>query len=143
LIPAQLMGEQKIQLEAHDILASGNWAKTIDLITKQIYRELEKEKSVKELIQKFSSKLGLDINPEMLDAVLPFFDIRNLFAYSDGKADAAFVEKYPEFGASVGNLVAFDLAQLQAARGALVQLVTEIDQQIVQKAILQAPHLQA
>lgn len=131
LDPNRLIGEHKCSLEANDILAAGNWTKVVEMVSLNVFRRLENERSTKNLLQKINSKLNLGVKAQTIDAALPYLEIRHLLVHADGKVDQLFCTSFPAFGLTPGQKITLDYTLLQRARSSIVALVTEFDQKII------------
>ena len=139
----RLIGEHKVTFESNDILLAGSWDKIVSMVAESVFRRLEGEKSTKELIRKFNTKLNLAASQEKIDAALPFLEIRHLLVHKDGCVDKAFCQAFPTFsGAVVGNKIKLDYALVQKTRTAIYELIVEFDERIVACNILARIELQ-
>lgn len=142
LDPNRLIGEHKIQLEANDVLAAKTWPGVVRLVTQSVFRRLENEKSTRDLIQKLNAKLNLGVPQPIIDAALPYLELRHLVVHSDGVADEKFCRSFPNFGATAGAKIDMNFSVLQAAKKAVVVLVEEFDVKVVANNVLAATDLQ-
>ncbi|MCX6898471.1 MAG: hypothetical protein NT105_07205 [Verrucomicrobia bacterium] len=140
--PNRLIGEHKVEFEANDILTAGTWNNVVKLVSKSVFRKLENEKSTKSLLQKMNTKLNLGVRQATIDAALPYLEIRHLLIHADGKADQAFCDSFPAFGATVDQKIQLDHDVLQKARVAITNLIHEFDQRVVASNVVNANELQ-
>lgn len=142
LNPNRLIGEQKLSLEANDILKAGNWHAVVDMVAKSVFRKLEKKQNTKDLIQMINDKLDLQVSQTTIDTALPFLELRHLLVHADGVADQAFCTRFPSFGAAVGSKIKLDSKVLLSARNALISLVREFDDKIIEGDLVSASEMQ-
>jgi len=142
LDPNRFIGEHKVSFEANDILKAGSWNEVLDMVAESVYRKLENERSTKALFQKTSQKLNLGVDQAMIDAALPFFEVRHLLVHADGKADQRFCASFPNFGATVGQRIKLDSTLLQNARTSIFALINEFDQKVVDNNVVPNSELQ-
>ena len=142
LDPNRLIGEHKVTFQANDVLKAGNWNEVVRLVAESVFRRLENERSTKDLIQKMSAKLALNIPQALIDAAVPYFEIRHLLVHADCKADQKFCSAYPQFNLTPGSKVKLDYQLLQSSRSAIFDLVKEFDKQIVQVNLVAANEMQ-
>ncbi|WP_428827193.1 hypothetical protein ACLIKD_03580 [Azonexus sp. IMCC34842] len=135
--PNRLVGSHKVSVEANDLLAAGNWDNVVHIVARSIFRKLEDEKNTKSLIQSMDSKLGLGITPAILDAALPYFELRHLLVHHGGIADADFCQRFPTFGATAGQKISVEFTVVSNARTAIVALAKHFDSKVIQN--LQPP----
>lgn len=130
--PNRLIGKHKINLEANDLLAAGNWANVVHLVAKSIFRKLEDERNTKLLIQSMDAKLGVGLDQLLLDAALPYFELRHLLVHHDGIADSDFCLRFPTFGATAENKISVEFNMVSSARTAIVALAKGFDSKVIQ-----------
>lgn len=128
--PSKFIGDVSINIQAKDILETGSWAGAVKLISDEIFRKLENEKSTKALIKKASARLGLAIDDGLLNAAAQYFDIRHKLVHSDGKTDAKFRRDHPNIRLKANKIVV-DLALTKAAKLAVAALAYDIDTKII------------
>lgn len=142
LDPNRLIGDHRVSFEANDILAAGSWPNVVRLVSQSVFRKLENERSTNNLLRKMNGKLDLGVSEAIIDAALPYFEIRHLLVHSDGKADQKFCDSFPAFGATAGQKISLDHGILQNARTAIFALINAFDQQIVAKNVVATGELQ-
>lgn len=142
LDPNRLIGEHKVSFEANEVLQAGNWNNVVTLVAKSVFRKLENERSTKKLVEKMNNKLNLGVPQAIIDAALPYFEIRHLLVHSDGKADQDFCNSFPAFNATAGQRIKLDYALLQDARYHINELINEFDDRIVANNVVGPSELQ-
>ena len=129
--PNRIIGSHKINVEASDLLAAGNWNNVVHMIARSIFRKLEDERNTKSLIHAMDSKLGLGLDQAKLDAALPYFELRHLLVHHDGIADQDFCQRFPLFPASAGNKISVEFNAVKNAKIAVIELAKEFDNKVV------------
>jgi len=132
----KLIGEHSISLTSRDLIRIGNYEKIIEKISNSIFRQLENEKSTKKLIEKMDKKLGLSIGEEIIANALPYLEIRHLFVHNEGKADKDFCETFPFIEAEEEKIIKLTDDIIKNSRIALVTLIKEFDNKIVEKELV-------
>ncbi|WP_118952334.1 hypothetical protein [Taibaiella helva] len=138
----RLLGEHNRTYTSKEIIELGNYSKILESIASSIFRQLENEKKTKDLILKMGKKLGLDIDETKINAALPFFELRHKLVHSEGKADKAFCDRFPEFGAVVDRPIKLTHTLIEDAKTAIVALITDFDTQIIAKSIISQTEMQ-
>jgi len=128
--PAIFIGDVSINVQAKDILATSSWEGTVNLISSEIFRKLENERSTKDLVRKASTRLGLNIDNGLLDAAMPYFDTRHILVHRDGKTDERFRNDHPDIRLRARKIVV-DLALAKSAKTAVAALAYDIDTKII------------
>ncbi len=133
LDPDRLIGENKLDLTANEVLKCGSWDRVVQLVGRRLFRRLEDERSTEKLLIALDKKLDLGADASLRTAALPFFEIRHLLVHSDGVADEAFCRRYPQFGATVGERIDLTLKLVSDARAATFAMVADYDGKAVAK----------
>ncbi len=136
--PSRLIGEHKLSLDANELLQAGSWPAVVKLVTDSVFRKMENEKSTKDLILKIDSKLNLGINKDLINAALPYLEIRHLLVHVDGIADKPFCEKFTQFGLTPGTKVKINYQIAQDAKKHIIALAQSIDRKLIQHNIIPA-----
>lgn len=134
--PNRLIGEHKLSLDANELLQAGNWPAVVKMVTDSVFRKLENERTTKDLIVKIDVKLKLGINQALIEAALPYLEMRHLLVHADGVADKAFCDKFHQFALTPGSKIRVDYKNAQDARKHICALAAAIDRKIVQHGIL-------
>jgi hypothetical protein len=93
--PARFIGNVKLDLDAASILRAGNWDAVVKMISDALFRKLENERNTRDLIEKASVRINLQIDNAILSAAMPYLDARHIFVHRDGKADEKYRRDYP------------------------------------------------
>lgn len=140
--PNRLIGSHKINIEANELLAAGNWDNVVHIVARSIFRKLEDERNTKSLIQSMDSKLGLGLDQAILNSALPYFELRHLLVHHDGVADADFCQRFQNFGATAGEKISVEFNMVSAARTAIVALAKHFDSKVLHYQLVKATELQ-
>jgi len=136
LDPAQLRGEYKVLVAADELLGCEDWDGALQVIAASVGNRLDAMGTHKKL-DFLDKRLGLTINSDLIDAAMPFVELRHLLVHSDGKADAGFCSKCQGLGAHLGESVKLTEQTTRDARAAITALVEHIDARAVDVGILQ------
>lgn len=139
LSPDRLIGEHKISIEVNDVLGCGNWAKVVELFSRNLFRRLEEEakkSGVTKLLSSLDVKLGLGVGEEVRRAALPYLELRHRLVHADGIADERFCKSYPEMSATAGEPIQLRYERIVSARDAVEALIRRFDECAVQKSIV-------
>jgi hypothetical protein len=142
LNPERIIGEHKLSLEANKILRAGSWEEVVKMISISVFRALEEERNTKKLLEKLNGKLNLGVSAEIINAALPYLELRHLLVHSDGKADQKFCNDYPVFNSEVGRKIQVDFNILNNARTSILALIAEFDQKAIEAGIINRADLQ-
>lgn len=129
--PNRIVGSHKINIEANDLLSAKSWDGVVHMIAKSIFRKLEDERNTKSLIQSMDSKLGLNLDQGLLDAALPYFELRHLLVHHNGIADQDFCTRFSAFPAKVGEKISVEFNVVNSAQEAIVNLAMEFDKKAI------------
>jgi len=136
LDPIQLRGEYKVLVAADELLACEDWGAALEMIAVSVGERLDAMGNHKKLAF-LDKRLGLAIDPEHIDAAMPFIELRHLLVHTDGKADEGFCSKWDVLGAHPGESVKLSEQTTRDARAAITALVEHIDARAVDVGILQ------
>lgn len=137
----KLIGEHSRNFTSREIIEAGNHQNLLDSIGSSIFRQLENEKKAKDLIEKMSKKLGLDIESEKINAALPYFDIRHKLVHAEGIADQEFCKKFPNIEAESGKAIRISYELIDQARNHITNLIKDFDDKIVTNNIVASTDL--
>lgn len=137
----RIIGEHSCKFEAKVILAAGDWKTVARLVADSVFQSLEAEKSTLKLLQKVSSKLALDVDPKLIEATLPFLEIRHFLVHSDGLLPKEFIKQHPII-ATKNDHVQLDFKFVHGMRESVKRLIKAFDEKVVAANLLQAADLQ-
>lgn len=140
--PNRIIGSHKVNVEASELLAAGNWNNVVHMITRSIFRKLEDERNTRSLIQAMDNKLSLGLDQTKLDAALPYFELRHLLVHHDGVADQDFCQRFPFFPATAGKKISVEFNAVMNAKTAVVELAKEFDSKVLTNQIVSAADVQ-
>ena len=132
----RLLGDQKININAKEILQYNDIDELIQFVAEQIVQDLERERSTKTLINKICSKIGLSVEEQVIDDALPFLDIRHKFVHTNGIVDASFKKEHPMFSYDKNDYIILNKTILSQAATKIKKLVDAIDAEAITKGIL-------
>lgn len=127
----RLLGEHNVSMKANEILSKVTKEEIVQLITDQMFQQLENERSTMTLIQKIKNKLGLDIEQSIIDTALPYLECRHVFVHSDGKPNADFRAKYPFIKTDAKGRINLTAELLTKAFNAVNRLLINIDKEML------------
>lgn len=142
LDPGRLVGEHKFNVDANEILKCGSWDAILAMVTRDLFRKLENEKSTKVLLEKIDAKLDLKADTKVIQAALPYLEVRHLLVHQDGRVDDAFVKAHPGFGVKSGEYIELTHDLVAKTRAAVVTLVKHFDDKIIKANLLGKADLQ-
>ena len=132
----RLLGDQKISLNAKDILQYQDINEIERFIAEQIVQDLEKECSTKSLITKIINKTGISIDQQIVDEVLPYLEMRHKFVHANGLVDEQFKSEYPMLSFDTDNYIILNKTVLSQLESKTTKLVNAIDLEAIRKGIL-------
>ena len=127
----RLLGEHNVSMKANDILSKATKEEIVQLITDQMFQQLENERSTMTLIQKIKNKLGLTIEQSTIDSALPYLECRHVFVHSDGRPNADFLAKYPFVRTDAKGRINLTAEFLIKAFNAVNRLLLNIDKEMI------------
>lgn len=132
----RLLGEQKITIQAKDILLYNDFEELIQFISEQIVQDLENERSTKALLSKICTKTNIVVEQKLIDEALPYLEIRHKFVHTDGCVDDDFKIRFPMFTYDKDNYIVLSKSSLQTAKNKITKLILAIDNDAIKKGIL-------
>lgn len=127
----RLLGEHNVNMRANEILSKATKEDIVQLITDQMFQQLENERSTMTLIQKIKNKLGLIIDQNTIDNALPYLECRHVFVHSDGKPSPDFLAKYPFINTDKKGRINLTADFLNKAFKAVDKLLSSIDKEML------------
>lgn len=128
---ARFAGEVKLDLHAKEILQAGSWENVIRLISDKIFRALENERNTKLLINKMSSRIGLQLEDHILTAAMPYLDARHILVHRDGRPDDLYLHSYPNTQITNGEIT-LNYDFIRGAREHVRTLAEHIDVRMIE-----------
>ncbi len=137
----RIIGEHSAKFDAKAILAIGNWESVAKLIADSIFQALEAEKSTLKLFEKISNKLALGIDNALIEAALPYLEVRHFLVHADGKAPDEFKQKYPHISIK-GGYFQLNYTFVSNLKNTTKALIKAYDEAVVAANLLKAIDLQ-
>lgn len=101
----RLIGEQNdIKMKANDILALQSREEIVSVIMGQVFRHIERKKDTYLLINTLNDRLALCVDPEVINAAMPYLEARHIFVHADGIADKEYKKKYSQIKLKEGKI---------------------------------------
>lgn len=133
----RIVGEHSFKMDAKTVLALGTWENVCSTVASSIFQSLEAEKSTLSLITKMANKLALNVEQVLIDAALPYLEVRHFLVHTDGRLSREFMDKYPNIRTTNG-LVALDYTLICGVRDSVKALIAAFDQEVVAGNIVAA-----
>jgi len=108
----------------------------------ELFRRLENERSTAKLIASLGTKLNLQLDSSIIEAALPYLELRHILVHRDGKIDREFAAKHPQFNLHEGDEFSLDYPEMIKARNSIHALVAHIDGKVVQNTLCPKDELQ-
>jgi hypothetical protein len=138
----RLVGDHRFSVDANALLFLGSWDAVLDHLSTELFRQIEKERSTPKLIAALGAKLNLRLDPAVIDAALPYLEMRHILVHRDGKVDREFAAKHPQLNLREGDEFSLKYSEITKARDTINALVAHIDERVVQNALVPAAELQ-
>ena len=135
---SRIIGEHTFKMDANDILSLATRNEIIKAVIDQVFQQLEAERSTIELFKKTKKKLGLDIQQNLIDDVVPYMTCRHVFVHSDGKPNDDFKQKYPDIQLDDKGRIALTVEFLNQAYDAINTLLKAFDEEMIAKNYIPA-----
>ena len=136
----RIIGEHSFKLDARAVLATGNWAAVATLIADSVFQSLEAEQSTLKLLQKVSIKLNLGVSDALIDAALPYLEVRHFLVHTDGLLTSEFIKKNKKIKTRK-RYVQLDFKFVAGMREAVKELVEEFDKKVIAANLLKPKDL--
>lgn len=131
----RLIGEHSTKFDAKLLLAAGTWEAVARMVADSVFQSLEAEKSTLRLLEKTSSKLALGVDRALIDAALPYLEVRHFLVHADGKLPREFARSNPCIPAKQGY-VKLNYQFVTDFRDAVKALVRHYDEKVVAANLL-------
>jgi hypothetical protein len=120
-----------------EIVKLGNYKAISKHMIEKIFRQLENEKSTKELLDKILTKT-VSIDENIKTNALKYLDMRHLFIHAAGIIDQQFVDKYGKDGSlKVGDKLPTTYENARMAIEAVDLLCQTVDRELINKNFVQ------
>jgi hypothetical protein len=132
----RVIGEHSFKMDAKLVLALGNWDAVCQAVTESVFQSLEAERSTLNLLRKVASKLGLDIDDQLIDNALPYLEVRHFLVHSDGQLNQEYIAKYPHIHRRGNGNVNLTYTLISNARSSVQALITAYDEEVTGKNLI-------
>ena len=94
------------------------------------------------LLVAIDKKLGLGVDQKLIQAAMPFLELRHLLVHEDGIPDTDFCKRYPSLKAKTGKRIQITNALTSSARASITNLALNYDSLAVSANLLGKNDLQ-
>lgn len=129
--PERIIGDHTFKMSANDILSLATRADIIKSVTDQVFQLLESERSTIQLLRQTVSKLGLQIEQQIIEDAIPYLMYRHIFVHSDGKPNDDFKNAYPETKIDDKGRILLNVEVLNKAYQAVSCLIKAYDNEMI------------
>lgn len=140
--PERISDSVKVAINANRLLSTSTHDEVIQMVVREIYQELERERSTIELIKKTCSRLDLNIDKELINQAIKYLDIRHIFVHEDGKPNKDFRKKFPEIKLNNKGRINLAILNLHNVKETILKLFKAIDDEMVKKNLIIDTELQ-
>jgi hypothetical protein len=120
-----------------EIVKLGSYEAISELMIGKVFRQLENERSTKDLLDKILTKT-VSIDETIKTNALKYLDMRHLFVHAAGIIDQPFIDKYgKDISLKVGDKLPTTYENARAAIEAVDLLCRTVDQQLINKGFVQ------
>ena len=137
----RIIGEHSFKVDAKTVLELGNWDAVCKMVTESVFQSLEAEKSTLKLLEKMAGKLSLNVDKNLINAALPYLEIRHFLVHSDGRVTPEYIAQYPNIQVK-GRYVALNSTFIDGMRTAVKALVADYDKEVINTGLLKAADVQ-
>lgn len=134
--PERIIGEHKVNMSAVDILSGLKDGTLAQTVIDNMFQALENERSTISLIKKVCTKLGITIDPQLIDDAVYYLEIRHKLVHTDGYADEEFRNTHTTLRYTHGNYIDLTYQTIVAAKTAIFNLIDAIDVDALTKGII-------
>src|SRR5258708_6137447 len=138
----RLVGDHRFSVDGNALLSLGSWDGVLDHVSTELFRQLENEPNTPKLIAAFGAKLNFRLDPVVVEAALPYLEMRHILVHRDGIVDREFAAKHPQLNLTEGDEFSLGYSEVTRARDAINALVAHIDEKIVQNGLVPTAELQ-
>ena len=139
--PLEIVG--KIQggqanLPFHEIVNLGTYEAICQRMIDQVFRTLESQRSIKNLIEKILDRTGVEINPKQLEDAMFYMELRHLIVHNSSMVDCKFNDAYKHKlpNANLGSKLPISLGLARQAIKSIFDLCQNVDRGLVSKGYL-------
>lgn len=132
--PTRLVGnDQKVNMNANDILSLDCKADIVSRIMQDIFRKLENKRDTLLLINELNSRLGLEVSEDVISKAIPYLQSRHKFVHADGLVDKEFKLLYPTIQLTNDGYIKLNSMIMKSAFTAIKNLVEEFERKMSEK----------
>ena len=137
----RFIGNNKIQLNADEVIEAGSWENITHKISTIMFKQLENERSTMKLIDNVNKKLNLKISDNLIENALPYLDMRHAFVHQNGNVDKQFMQKYPRLTYKE-NKIELTQGLIKNAKNNIIRLAQAIDNKMIENHMFPKNELQ-
>lgn len=134
--PLRIIGEHKVNMSAVEILTGIQNDTLTQTVIDNMFQALENERSTISLIKKTCSKLGINVQSQLIEDAVYYLEIRHKLVHTDGYADEEFRASHPTLKYTRGNYIDLTYQTIQDAKKAIFMLMEAIDVDAITKQII-------
>lgn len=134
--PERISDSVKVSLTDNDILATSSHEEVINLVTKQIYQNIENEKSTIGLVEKICKRLGINVEQQTIDEAIKYLEMRHIFVHEDGKPNKKFKERYQDIRLNQKGRIKLTDIDLHDVRDKIIALISKLDMEMVSNKLI-------
>lgn len=132
--PSRLVGsEQKVNMNANDILSLDSKEDIVARIMYDIFRKLENKRDTLLLIRELNERLGLDIDQGIVEKAMPYLDARHKFVHADGLVDDTYKGLYPNIKLDDDGYIKLNHTIMRSAFFSIKSLADEFEKKMTSK----------
>jgi len=131
--PMLIVGKAPNSLKYHDIVKLGSYDAIANFMVDQVFKRLEGERSTLKTLHRLLDGTDVELETDMLDEAMGFFEIRHLLVHQSGIIDQSFFERYPEFlrvPTKIGGKLPLTAGFAKRGMKSVKTLVSSIDSQL-------------
>lgn len=132
----RLIGDHHFKMNAKSVLELGDWPNVCKMVTDSVFQSLENERSTLNLLKKVATKLGLEIDDQLINNALPYLEIRHFLVHSDAKPTDEFIQKYPQIRRRSNGCFLLDYTLICSVRESIKALIQAYDEEVIDKNLL-------
>lgn len=132
--PSRLVGsEQKVNMNANDILSLDTKEDIVARIMRDIFRKLENKRDTLLLIGELNERLGLGIDQGLVNKAMPYLDARHKFVHTDGLVDDTYKGRYPNVKLDDDGYIKLNYPIMKSAFLSIKSLADEFEKKMALK----------
>lgn len=132
----QIVGEHNFKMNAVTVLSLGSWNEVCRIVANSVFQSLEAERSTLELLRKMARKLGLSLDQELIDDVLPYLEVRHFLVHTNGRLSRDFRDKNPNIPCKTNGSINLTYTFVTQARDKINTIISAIDSEVITNGLL-------